>query len=137
MTIRDDILAVIMATGKPLQSKEIARVLGVSVGSVASHLGYMAKDGIVRKRTVAVGEGRQMGPFIFPESTAVLWSTRKTEPALRQVRHDARVHKTLPIAVIPRAPVPHTDDMIQMIEDLNAQMAQAFGVSFNQLGNSQ
>ena len=129
MTIRDDILAVMRATGKPLQSKEIARVLDVATGTVASHLGLMAKEGVVRKWTVAVGDERQMGRFVFPESTAVVWATQETWPALKQVRRDARDHKRLPKAVLPAAPVPHTDDMIQMLT--------ACGISFNQLVNNE
>lgn len=129
MTIRDDILAVLRATGKPVQSKEIARVLGVTTASVASHLGRMAKERIVKKRTVAVGEPVNRGPFVFHESTTQVWFIPQTikREIFRQVQRDARVHKRLPCAILPRDPSPHTDDMIQMLCDLQ----------LNQIGNRQ
>ena len=139
MTIREDILAVLRATGKPVQSKEIARALGVSTASVASHLGRMAKEGIVVKRTVAVGEPVHRGPFVFPESNTRVWFIPRTmkREVFRQIQHDARRSKKLPRAVLPRDPVPHSDDMIQMLDDMHAELWRAFAIPFNQLRNDQ
>lgn len=120
MTIRDGILGVLRATG-PVASVEIARVLGVSTQSVASHLGYMAKDGLVARRGVPVGQRGQGGPFTFQsEGFVTLWFIPRTVRVgeFAKIRHDARVHKRLPRAILPPFPVPHTDDMIQMLDDI-------------------
>lgn len=123
--VRERILGVMRATGKPLQSREIARVLGLRVSSVGSHLAYLAKKGTVRSKTIAVGGEVRRGPFIFPESTTRLWYTDRSDvkQTWRDLRHAARLNKKLPRAVLFRTPSPHTDDMKQMLEDIQGNQA--------------
>lgn len=140
MSIRDDILAVMQATGKPLRSREIALAISewrgepITVQSVASHLGYLAKDGAVIKRKVNAGEPLKQWRFQSRhEASHYVWLIPNTmaRATFMEMCHNARVRKTFPRAVIPRVvalpvriigptggPRPRTDDMRVMFEDI-------------------
>lgn len=127
MTVREDILAIMRATGQPLRARDIAMVLTEHLGTpvttnkVAAELSKLGKEGIVAKKTVCLGEPRQYGVYAFPEGgSTTVWFTRESySPAkMRKVRHYARMFKQLPKPRFPPGPQATTDDMRQMIEDI-------------------
>lgn len=125
--IREHILSVMRATGQPLRARDIAIALTEHLGTlvttnkVAAELSKMGKKGLAKRFTICVGEPKHYGIYAFPEGgSTTVWAIPETYSAakMRKVRDEARMYKRLPKAVMPAAPIPATDDMRQMIEDI-------------------